>query len=101
MDYFYEVILPYYKQGDDFSSHLEDCNGDPVRALRQHAGRMDKAAECLRALADAIEHEPGITMDGDTHCIRIEGPEATLERLANADLIGRIDLNDEEEDEED
>lgn len=95
----YELILPYFKQGDD----LRGCmvpGASHSDAFQAHADRMTKAARILQRLADVARSCPEVQIEEPgCHFIAVSGPEEILAPLV-ADGTLTVMEDDEEEDEE-
>lgn len=91
-----EISLPYFKQGDDLASYIEDCSSMP-EAFEQHAMAMDAAAETLRGIKKSIG-ENEVFIDAMTHMISIEAEASVIDRLVSEKLAYECeDFNDEDE----
>ena len=88
----YELRLPYYKQGDDLASCVDDdftgiTPEASAAAFLQHAEMLEAAATQLRTVAGAaIEH--GLTIQyADTHAISVKCDDNIGELLVTAGLL--------------
>jgi hypothetical protein len=72
----YELILPYFKRGDDLAFHLEK-NPTVAKAFAAHAEQLAVASEICRCMA-ALAQEAPLEVHADTHYIGIEGPDDVL-----------------------
>ena len=74
-----ELLLPYMEPAEDFHHCLNDSPSD-LDALTALAGDMDRAAEILRAVKDAIAgHEARVWTEPDA--ILVRGPAALIDEL--------------------
>ena len=103
MKKYYELWLPYFKQGSDLAHCLEECKNEPrpnAEAMLMHADSLEEAARMLKALAVyAVEHEMDI--HADTHHIGIEMDEEIGNKLVEEGLLNFDPFEEEEWDEED
>jgi threonine aldolase len=91
-----EFTLPYFKQGDDLSFHLEQ-SANVGEALERHAESMDAAAKKLRELSEALAGRD-VEIDPDTHTIFIHADEDVIGLLVERGLVEVWDDEDDEED---
>lgn len=75
----YDLVLPVYKQGTDLAMLLEH-HSDPAKAVLAQAAAYEEAAAVMRRLATLLQSQHGrkLTVDADTHCITVTGPENML-----------------------
>lgn len=95
-----DIHLPYFKQGDDLSHHLEHC-ATVEEALEAHAQQLEYAATILRKVRDMIAGQE-VKIDADTHMIMASGPDEIIDALIDAKYGSKPPWEDEDEfDEED
>ena len=94
-----EFTLPYFKQGDDLSFHLEK-SANAGEALERHAESMEAAAKKLRDLREALAGRD-VEIDPDTHKIFIHADEDVIALLVERGLVEVWPDEDSESDEED
>jgi hypothetical protein len=82
----YELHLPVFKPGDDLAQHLQKNPGKPSQAMVGLAEQYEAAASLCRRVAAVAAETPSVVIQGDTHTITVEGPEAALAGL-EADAI--------------
>lgn len=92
-----EFTLPYFKQGDDLSFHLEQ-SADVGEALERHAESMDAAAKKLRELKEALAGR-NVEIDPDTHMIFIHADEDVIGLLVERGLV-EVWLDEDEDDDD-
>jgi hypothetical protein len=81
------IIVPYFKQGDDFHHHLMATTSTP-EALNEWAETLEIAAKNLRRTATIISDYPNVVGDGDTHWASLSQlPEEALDRLLAEKLV--------------
>lgn len=99
-----EVMIDLYvhwKQGDDFASSLEACDGKVVAGLRAWADGLSGSAERIREVAAILE---GASVEGfgGTHCVSISGvPARLLEKLEATGIVHRSAFDEDEDGDED
>lgn len=84
-----EIILPYFKQGDDLAGFLENYNNIP-EALTAHANALEIAAQQLKDIRDTIKDNE-VEIDAQTHHISITCSKELAEKLINKELGEKID----------
>lgn len=96
-----EVNLGYFKQGDDLNGFLRD-GSDKSEAFHEHARLLKDCAAHLHSVGVIIEKYQGdfITIDADTHCIAVDGPEKMLQELLDEELAVELGCGCEECNEE-
>lgn len=88
------IIVPYFKQGDDFCHHLRHSDSTPG-ALNDWAATLEHTAQNLRKIASIIADYSGVEGDGDTHWANLsELPQEALDRLLQEKLV---EIGDEDE----
>ena len=93
-----EICLPYFKQGDDLSYHVESTDS-PANAFKCHAHQLEDAVSMLKKIAEILDKYTDVSVEACTHHISLDGPEEMVKELVNAEL-GRIPEWLEEEEEE-
>lgn len=85
----YQIVLPYWKQGDDLAYFLNQNEGDPIKALQEHAEMLRQSADKLDRIADLVsEHDRGeVEIEADTHVITVDGSVELMDKLIELDLI--------------
>jgi hypothetical protein len=90
-----DIHLPYFKQGDDLSHHLEHC-ATVEDALEAHAQQLEYAADLLRKVRGVIAGQ-GVKIEADTHMIMASGPDEIIEALIDAKYASKPPWEDEED----
>lgn len=93
-----DIHLPYFKQGDDLSHHLRQCETVEA-ALESHAQQLECAAAILRKVRDLIAGQ-GVKIEADTHMIMASGPDEVIESLIDAKYASKP-WSEEDENEDD
>jgi len=107
-----DVYMPYYKQGDDLHSCLEQTNGDPIKAFRLHAEYMHSAAKLSEDIADflekyqnsdacvavanALQEKNLIEVSADTHHISISADSDLILQLVERFKDAGVSLYEDE-----
>lgn len=94
-----DIHLPYFKQGDDLSHHLEHC-ATVEEALAAHAQQLELAADILRKVRDMIAGQD-VKIEADTHMIMASGPDEIIEALIDSKYASKPPWEDDEELDED
>ena len=94
-----ELHLPYFKQGDDMRSCVEQTKNS-YQAFLAHAQNMESTMKILRDLAAKTEGVD-LTIDACTHHISVEGPVELIDSLITQGLLYPDPFEDEEEEWED
>jgi hypothetical protein len=93
----YQIVLPYYKQGDDLGYAIKH-EGEIGKGLLMHAEMLKDGAQQLEDIF-AIVSKYGfdkICVDADTHFISVNGPQDMLDELVSLKLVD-VDENKEEQ----
>ena len=95
---YYELWLPYFKQGDDLHSQWKPRDGKErtsKEAFLAHASLLEAAASQLKKVAEHTGRGLRI-IDADTHYIGVECPEDLGEVLVKEGLLSPEPFEDED-----
>ena len=97
-----DIHLPYFKQGDDLASFLENKPQNPSLAMREHAAMLRETAEFLDKAADIVSGVPtsDIDIQADTHFIGLEAPDAVCDALLATGYACPSFTEDDDEDDD-
>lgn len=103
------IMLPYYKQGDDLRSCLvkrKDGSIDTKETLRNHIRLLQDSINMLKKINDIIPDNNDIEIEGDTHYIGINGDKRIIDqlvakKLANYEHYDNFDDDDVKNDDTD
>lgn len=76
----------HHKQGGDFHHFLERANGNVPKALRKWSVCLVRRATELVTVSDALEGDPEISAEADTHYIGIRATEKTKQKIKDLKL---------------
>lgn len=93
-----EVLLPYFKQGDDLSHFLSQYSKQD--AFKQHSIMLKAASEFLNQFSDCITED--MEIHADTHWISINCEESVGRHLLELfpDFLSEVVWDDYEEDDD-
>ena len=97
----YEVILPYFKQGDDLNCAIEETNSH-AEAFLAHAEQLEVASVILRRLASCAKENNLTIESADTHNILVNCNDDVGSALVSDGMLVELeDMDDEELDDDD
>jgi len=99
---YYELCLPYFKQGDDLSHCIEETE-NTNDAITMHISMLQNACNVLSEFKTILKDfdEEEYEIGADTHHIGISTENTELAtRLEKSGSIQKLTFEDEEEDED-
>lgn len=103
-DTYCEIWLPYFKQGDDLGWHLRPDKetgqvNTACEAFQLHSQQMQHVSDILQNISNILRKYPvdGVSAEGDTHHIHVEGPPELIQELVKEELGNIPEWHDEEE----
>ncbi len=96
-----EIHLGYFKQGDDLNHCLQDVAHKseafykPASLLKDCVAHLHDVGVIMRRYK-----EDSITVEADTHCITVDGPENMLKELVDKKLAVEMECGCGKSDEE-
>lgn len=95
----YELYLPYFKQGSDLNTAMEQTEDD-ADAFLIHANRLEQAVKMLKVLAGRAK-ENGLRIENaSTHYISVICDETVGDVLVNDGILMNVSNDDDFDDEE-
>lgn len=95
-----EIWMGYFKQGDDFATHLEENKDNPIESFKSYWVQISGVLNQIEEITDILKkHEDDlaeISMDADTHMISISGPDKLIDELVKKELAQEMEFEDEE-----
>jgi hypothetical protein len=94
----YQIVLPYYKQGDDLGYAINHEGGDIGKGLLMHAEMLKEGAKQLEDIFEVVSKFgfDKVVVDADAHLISIDGPKDMMEELAKLELVCVDEDSDED-----
>lgn len=92
--------MPYFKQGDDLSFFLNECENDVSKALGMYADMLNDASNMIVRLNSELREMGAadkVNIDADTHMIIMTGPEDILQALLDKELASPSFFDEDED----
>src|SRR5437870_2514176 len=93
-----DLLLPYYKQGDDLVScrvMKKDGKVDVKASLLKHVEKLQKAIDKLQEVHDRLPDDNQIDIHANCHSIMLTGERNFIQRLTRDGLLYISPLDEE------